>query len=81
MQLQLRNNVVFLWIKCLTVNRQKMATIKIKQVRSAIKRPAVQKATIKALGFRKLNQVVEHEATPQILGMVKKIQHLIEVVD
>ena len=58
-----------------------MATIKIKQVRSAIKRPAVQKATIKALGFRKLNQVFEHEATPQILGMVKKVQHLVEVVD
>jgi large subunit ribosomal protein L30 len=58
-----------------------MATIKIKQVRSAIKRPAVQKATMKALGFKKLNQVVEHEATPQILGMVKKIQHLIEVVE
>ena len=57
-----------------------MATIKIKQVRSAIKRPAVQKATIKALGFRKLNQVVEHEATPQILGMVKKVQHMLEVV-
>ena len=58
-----------------------MATIKIKQVRSAIKRPAVQKATVKALGFRKMNQVVEHEATPQILGMVKKVQHLIEVVE
>ncbi len=58
-----------------------MATIKIKQVRSAIKRPAVQKATIKALGLRKLNQVVEKEATPQILGMVKKVQHLIEVVE
>lgn len=58
-----------------------MAIIKIKQVRSAIKRPAIQKATIKALGFKKLNQVVEHEATPQILGMVKKIQHLIEVVE
>ncbi|MCE2711766.1 MAG: 50S ribosomal protein L30 [Cryomorphaceae bacterium] len=58
-----------------------MATIKIKQVKSAIKRPAVQKATIKALGFRKLNQVVEHEATPQILGMVKKVQHLIQVVE
>jgi large subunit ribosomal protein L30 len=57
-----------------------MATIKIKQVRSAIKRPAVQKATIKALGLKKINQVVEHEATPQILGMVKKVQHLIEVV-
>jgi large subunit ribosomal protein L30 len=58
-----------------------MATIKIKQVRSAIKRPADQKATIKALGFRKLNQVVEKEATPQILGMVKKVQHLLEVVN
>ncbi|NDF60079.1 MAG: 50S ribosomal protein L30 [Crocinitomicaceae bacterium] len=58
-----------------------MATIKLKQVRSAIKRPAVQKATVKALGFRKLNQVVEHEATPQILGMVKKVQHLLQVVE
>ncbi|MEN9446279.1 MAG: hypothetical protein RL728_791 [Bacteroidota bacterium] len=58
-----------------------MATIKIKQVRSAIKRPAVQKATVKALGLKKINQVVEHEATPQILGMVKKVQHLIEVVE
>ena len=57
-----------------------MATIKIKQVRSAIKRPADQKATLFALGFRKLNQVVEHEATPQILGMVKKVQHKLEVV-
>jgi large subunit ribosomal protein L30 len=58
-----------------------MATIKIKQVKSAIKRPADQKATIKALGFRKLNQVVEHEATPQILGMVKKVQHMLVVVE
>ncbi|MGB1517573.1 MAG: 50S ribosomal protein L30 [Crocinitomicaceae bacterium] len=58
-----------------------MAKIKIKQVRSAINRPARQKATIKALGLSKMNQVVEHEATPQILGMVKKVQHLIEVVD
>ena len=58
-----------------------MANIKIKQVRSAIKRPAVQKATIKALGLRKLNHVVEHEATPQILGMVKKVQHLVVVVE
>lgn len=60
-----------------------MAKIKIKQVRSAINRPARQKATIKALGLglRKLNHTVEHEATPQILGMVKKVQHLIEVVE
>jgi len=58
-----------------------MSTIKIKQVKSAIKRPADQKATIKALGFKKLNQTLEKEATPQILGMVKKVQHLIQIVD
>ncbi len=57
-----------------------MAIIKIKQVKSAIKRPADQKATIKALGLKRMNHIVEKEATPQILGMVKKIQHLIEVV-
>ncbi|MFY7990655.1 MAG: 50S ribosomal protein L30 [Fluviicola sp.] len=57
-----------------------MATIKIKQVRSTIKRPARQKATIKALGFTRLNQVIEKEATPQILGMIKKVEHLVEVV-
>ena len=58
-----------------------MATIKIKQIRSTIKRPADQKATIKALGFRKLNQVIEKETNPQILGMIKKVQHLIQVVE
>ncbi len=58
-----------------------MAKIKIKQVRSAINRPARQKATIKALGLKKLHQVIEKEATPQILGMVKKVQHLVEVVE
>jgi len=58
-----------------------MDTIKIKQVRSAIKRPADQKATIKALGFRRLNQVVEKVATPQIMGMENKVKHLIQVVD
>ena len=58
-----------------------MSTIKIKQVISAIKKPADQKATIKALGFRKLNQTIEKVATPQILGMVKKVQHLIVIVD
>lgn len=58
-----------------------MATIKIKQIRSAIKRPADQKATVKALGFRKLNQVVEKEATPQIMGMIKKVQHLLQIVE
>ena len=58
-----------------------MAKIKIKQTRSAINRTARQKATIKALGLKKLHQVVEHEATPQILGMVNKVQHLVTVVE
>lgn len=58
-----------------------MSTIKIKQVKSAIKRPADQKATIQALGFRRLNQVVEKEVTPQIMGMVNKVKHLIQVVE
>lgn len=56
-----------------------MATIKIKYVKSIIKRPQDQKDTIFSLGFRRLNQTVEHEATPQILGMVKKVAHLVEV--
>ena len=58
-----------------------MSTIKIKQVKSAIKRPADQKATIKALGFLRLNQVIEKEVTPQIMGMVNKVKHLIQVVE
>ncbi len=58
-----------------------MATIKIKQVRSAINRTARQKATIQALGFKRLNQTIEKEATPQILGMIDKVQHLVKVVE
>ena len=56
-----------------------MATIKVKQVRSAIGKTKDQKLTLKALGFRKLNQVVEHEATPSIFGMVAAVRHLVEV--
>ena len=56
-----------------------MATIKIKQVRSKIKCPKNQKLTLEALGLRKLNSVVEHEATPQILGMVEAVKHLVSV--
>ena len=57
-----------------------MQKIKIKQVRSRIGKPKDQKRTLDALGLRKMNAVVEHNATPQILGMVKKISHLITVV-
>ena len=58
-----------------------MATIKIKQVKSNIKSPKDQKLTLEALGLRKLNSVVEHEATPQILGMVTKVRHLVKIID
>ncbi len=56
-----------------------MAKIRVKQVRSIINAPKVQKRTMEALGLRKINAVVEHEATPSILGMVAKVKHLVEV--
>lgn len=56
-----------------------MATIKVKKVKSAIKRTKRQKDTLVALGLRKIGQVVEHEATPNIMGMVKKVEHLVSV--
>ena len=58
-----------------------MAKIKIKQTRSAINRPKDQKKTIEALGFRKLNQVIEKDDTPQIMGMINKVSHLVEIVE
>jgi large subunit ribosomal protein L30 len=56
-----------------------MGKIKVTQVRSAIKRTARQKRTLEALGIRKLHQTIEVEATPQILGMVAKVSHLVKV--
>lgn len=56
-----------------------MAKIKITLVKSAIHRPKNQKATLVALGLRKLNESVEKETNPQVLGMVKKVQHLLAV--
>jgi large subunit ribosomal protein L30 len=56
-----------------------MKKIKIKQVKSGIDRPERQKLTLKALGLNKLNASKEVEATPQILGMVKKVSHLVLV--
>lgn len=56
-----------------------MAKIKIKQVRSKINRPKDQKRTLEALGLRRMNHTVEHEDTPQIQGMIKKVAHLLEV--
>jgi large subunit ribosomal protein L30 len=56
-----------------------MGKVKIKQIKRKIKRPARQKKTLTALGIRKMHQEVEHEATPQILGMIAKVKHLLAV--
>lgn len=56
-----------------------MTKLKVTQVNSKIRRPQNQKRTLEALGLRKIGQVVEHEATPAILGMINKVQHLISV--
>ncbi len=56
-----------------------MAKIRITQIKSRNGKPERQKRTLDALGIRKLNHSVEHEATPQIMGMVNKIRHLVKV--
>ncbi|MDE3211671.1 MAG: 50S ribosomal protein L30 [Bacteroidota bacterium] len=56
-----------------------MKKIRIKQVKSGIDRPERQKLTLKALGLNKMNASKELEATPQVLGMVKKVSHLVVV--
>lgn len=56
-----------------------MKKIKVTQIKSVIDRSERQKRTMVALGLKKLNASVEVEATPQILGMVNKVNHLIKV--
>jgi large subunit ribosomal protein L30 len=57
-----------------------MAKIRVRQVKSAGGHKKDQARTIRALGIRKMNQVVEHDDTPQIRGMIFKVRHLVEVV-
>ncbi|NIJ45796.1 large subunit ribosomal protein L30 [Wenyingzhuangia heitensis] len=56
-----------------------MGKIKLTQVKSQINRTQVQKRTLEALGLTRIGKVVEHDATPSIVGMVNKIKHLISV--
>ncbi len=56
-----------------------MAKIKIKKVRSAINRTQNQKRVLESLGLHKIGQIVEHDETPTILGMVNKVKHLVSV--
>ena len=58
-----------------------MATIKIKQVRRKIGYPVDQKRTLQALGLHKISQVVEVEDNPSIRGMIRKVHHLVTVVE
>ena len=56
-----------------------MKKIKVTQVKSVIDRSERQKRTMQALGLTKMNRTVEKEATPQILGMITKVSHLVKV--
>ena len=56
-----------------------MAQIQIKQIKSRINAPKVQKRTLDALGFKKMNHTVVKEDNPSIMGMVKTVHHLVEV--
>ncbi len=58
-----------------------MSKIRITQKKSVIKRPENQKLNIIALGLGKINRSVEVEKTPEVLGQIEKVKHLVEVID
>ena len=58
-----------------------MEKIKITQVKSGIGQTLRQKRTLEALGFNRMHQVIEHEKTPQIDGMIRKVHHLVKIIE
>lgn len=56
-----------------------MAKLHVKKVKSAINRTARQKKTLEALGLHKMNQIVEHDDSPAVMGMIAKVSHLVTV--
>jgi len=60
--------------------RKKTASLRIKWVRSFIGCPRDMRQTIRGLGFRRMNQVVERQDTPAVRGMIHKVRHLVEVL-
>ncbi|MDX2196881.1 MAG: 50S ribosomal protein L30 [Cytophagales bacterium] len=58
-----------------------MSKIKLTQSRSSLGRPKSDIKVLKALGLGRVNKSVEHEATPQILGMAKKLEHLVKIIN
>ncbi|HHX08536.1 MAG TPA: 50S ribosomal protein L30 [Chloroflexi bacterium] len=59
--------------------KEKSKTLRVKQVKSGIGYPVRTKNTLKALGFRKVGDVVEHQANDALLGMLDKVSHLVEI--
>ena len=60
---------------------KKKGTVKVKQIGSPIRRPADQRATLVGLGLNKMNKVSELEDTPAVRGMIRKVSHLVEIVE
>lgn len=56
-------------------------TIVVKQIGSPIRRPAIQRATLKGLGLNKMHRVRELEDTPSVRGMVAKVSHMVEIIE
>ena len=65
----------------MATTKKKSGTLKIKWIRSSIGCPQDMRQTIRGLGFRRMQQVVERADTPSIRGMIAKVQHLVEVQD
>jgi len=79
MPIQLPSKGEYQLNKYLTDNYIVMSKIKITQIKSCIGSNKRQKATLKALGLHKMQQTVEHDATPQIIGMANKLRHLVKI--
>ena len=58
-----------------------MAKIKIKQIGSPIRRPSSQRAILKGLGLGKMHREVELEDSPEVRGMIKKLPHMVQVLE
>jgi len=65
----------------MATKEKKIGTIKVKWVVSFIACPRDMRQTVRGLGLRRLHQVVEHQDTPAIRGMILKVRHLVEVVE
>lgn len=79
MQVPLLSKEVFLLTKYLTDNITVMSKVAITLVKSSIKRPKVQKATLTALGLTKMHRTVEKELNPAIQGMINVVKHMVKV--